>query len=281
VRVTDNLMSPQVGAGTIEYEWLTWPEAAEHARQDTPVVISVGATEQHGPHLPLATDWAVPAALLRLAARKRHMIIGPHLRLGYRSRPGSGGGQHFPGTLSLRATTFMAVLEDVLSELVRTGFRRIMVYNWHFENSGFVYEPAFLVSERCPDTHIVVVEEPMPKFSEADLAVLFPDGFPGFELEHAAVIETSLFSYFRPDAIRTDKICDDAPLRHPPYDVLPIDPAMSTPTGVLAEATKGDANKGALLADRISDHIVAIVNREFPDATAPAQSTDGTVIGVH
>ncbi|HET6499789.1 MAG TPA: creatininase [Amycolatopsis sp.] len=275
--MSDDLMSPRVEAGTVEYEWMTWPEAAEHAGRGTPVVISVGATEQHGPHLPLATDWAVPAALLRLAARKQPMIIGPHLRLGYRSRPGSGGGQHFPGTLSLRATTFMAVLEDVLDELVRTGFRQIMIYNWHFENAGFVYEPAFLVSQRSPDTRIVVVEDPMPRFSEADLAMLFPDGFPGLELEHAAVIETSLFHHFRPAAIRSGEIRDDAPLRHPPYDVLPIDPAMSTPSGVLAEATKGSAAKGALLADRISDHIAAIVNREFGDLPAPATELEEMV----
>jgi creatinine amidohydrolase len=274
VRVTDDLMSPHVGAETVEYEW------PEEARQDTPVVISVGATEQDGPHLPLATNWAIPEALLRLAAPKRRLIIGPHLRLDYRSRPGSGGGQHFPGTLSLRATTFMAVLEDVLSELVRGGFRRILIYNWHFENAGFVYEPAFLVSERSPDTRIVIVEEPMRTFTDEDLAVLFPARFPGFELEHAALVETSLFAYFRPGAIRADKVCDDVPLRHPPYDVLPIDPAMSTPTGVLAAATQASAAKGELLADRISDHIVLIAEAEFSESGAVSSAPETAVADV-
>src|SRR4051812_14237803 len=65
-------------------------------------------------------------------------------------------GQHFPGTVSLRATTFMDVLEDVL-KLKRTGFRNIALYNWHFENAGFVYEPAYLVSEQKPELKIVVI----------------------------------------------------------------------------------------------------------------------------
>jgi creatinine amidohydrolase len=275
--VTDDLMSPHVGAGTSEYEWCTWQEVAEEARRDTPVVVSVGATEQHGPHLPVCADWAIPEALLRLAARKRRLLIGPHLRLGYRSRPGSGGGQHFPGTLSLRATTFMAVLEDVLSELVRSGFSRIVVYNWHFENTGFVYEPAFLVSERSPNTRIVIVEDAIPTFTDDDLAVVFPGGFPGLDLEHAAVIETSLFAYFRPEAIRADRICDDAPLRHPPYDVLPIDLTMSTPTGVLAAATQASAAKGELLAERISDHLVRIIDQEFPEPGAMPHVPDSAV----
>jgi creatinine amidohydrolase len=232
------------------------------------VVISVGATEQHGPHLPVSADWAIPQALLRLAAAERHFVVGPVLRLGYRSRPGSGGGQHFPGTLSLRATTLMAVLEDVLNELVRAGFTRIVVYNWHFENSGFVYEPAFLVSERHPQVKIVVVEQGLPPFSDEDLAELFPDGFPGLDLEHASLIETSLFAYLRPGAIRKDRICDDAPLRHPPYDVVPIDTTMSTASGVLASATKASAEKGKLLAERISEHILNIIESEFPASSS-------------
>jgi creatinine amidohydrolase len=264
VYVIDDLMCPRIGAGTAEYEWMTWPEIAEEARRNTPVVIAVGATEQHGPHLPVSADWAIPQALLRLAAAKRHFVVGPALRLGYRSRPGSGGGQHFPGTLSLRATTLMAVLEDVLNELVRTGFTRIVVYNWHFENAGFIYEPAFLVAERHPQIKIVVVEQGIPRLREEDLAELFPGGFPGFELEHASLIETSLFAYLRPEAIREDRICDDAPMRHPPYDVVPIDTTMSTATGVLASATNASAEKGKLLAERISEHILDIIASEFP-----------------
>jgi creatinine amidohydrolase len=143
-----------------------------------------------------------------------------------------------------------------------------------------VYEPAFLVSERSPDTRIVIVEEPMPTFTDEDLVVLFPAGFPGFELEHAAVIETSLFAYFRPRAIRADKVCDDAPLRHPPYDVLPIDPAMSTPTGVLAAATQASAAKGELLAGRISDHIVRIADAEFPEFSAVSSAPETAVADV-
>jgi creatinine amidohydrolase len=141
------------------YREMTWPEIAEAARADIPVAIPIGATEQHGHHLPVCTDWLIPEKLLEAASHRTDLVVGQFVPFGYRSRPGSGGGQHIPGTLSLRATTYIALLEDVLSELKRAGFRNIVLYNWHYENSGFIYEPAFLISEKHPELKILVMED--------------------------------------------------------------------------------------------------------------------------
>ena len=147
------------------YDEMTWEEIAQAAAQQTPVVIPIGATEQHGPHLPVCTDWALPNAILRAVAQQRRVLAGPAVTFGYKSRPSSGGGQGFPGTVSLRATTLMALITDILTELIRAGFRNFVIYNWHFENSNFVYEPAFLVGEQHPEVKIVVVESAIPDFS--------------------------------------------------------------------------------------------------------------------
>src|SRR4030088_1863025 len=48
VQVIDDLMCPRIGAGTAEYEWMTWQEIAEEARRDNPVIIAGGANQQHG-----------------------------------------------------------------------------------------------------------------------------------------------------------------------------------------------------------------------------------------
>jgi creatinine amidohydrolase len=246
------------------YPWMTWQEIGAEAAAGSTVVVAVGSTEQHGPHLPVCTDWVVPTEILHLAARERHFVVGPTIAFGYRSRPGSGGGQHFPGTVSLRATTLMAVIEDVLSELVRAGFGKIVLYNWHFENVGFVYEPAALVSERHPEIKIVVMEDALPALTEEEQAELWPDGFPGLALEHAAVIETSLWLHFEPRAVRLDRMVPDAPDRHPPYDVLPIDRTMTTASGSLSSPLGADAAKGELLARRTIGHLIDVLDREFP-----------------
>jgi creatinine amidohydrolase len=251
------------GPTPVLYQQMTWQEIDEAARADIPVVLPIGATEQHGPHLPVCTDFVLPERILLDAARRRRIVVGPFLPFGYRSRPGSGGGQHFPGTLSLRATTLMAVLEDVLTELVRTGFRRIVLYNWHYENSGFVYEPAFLVSDRHPDVTIVVIEDVNPDYTPERQQLLWPDFFPGLALEHAGVIETSLWLHHQPELVRTGRIAPDAPERVVNHDVLPIDTRLSTASGALASPVPASAEKGRLLTEWFVDRILDVLAEEF------------------
>lgn len=242
---------------------MTWQQIDAAARANLPIVIPIGATEQHGHHLPVGTDWVIPERIVREASRQRNLIVGPFIPFGYRSRPGSGGGQHFPGTVSLRATTFMSVLEDVLGEIARSGFRNIVLYNWHFENSNFVYEPAFLVSERNPDLKIVVIEDVNPDFTQEQLDAIWPDEFPGLALEHAAVIETSLWLHHEPAAVRTELLAPDAPQRVVKHDVVPIDVRLSTASGSLSSPVSATADKGRLLTRWLVERLVTILDDEF------------------
>ncbi len=247
---------------------MTWSEIADAARADMPIVVPIGSTEQHGHHLPVCTDWVIPERILETASRRSDLIVGPFVPFGYRSRPGSGGGQHFPGTVSLRATTFINLLEDILSELWRCGFRNIVLYNWHYENSGFVYEPAYLVAEQHPELKIVVIEDANPDFTEDRQRIIWPDGFPGLALEHAAVIETSLLMYHQPSAVRHDRMAPDAPERVVGHDVLPIDTRLSTASGVLASPMAASAEKGRLLTEWMVDRLIGILDEEFAGRTA-------------
>lgn len=257
------------------YRHMTWEEIAAAARADTPIVIPVGATEQHGRHLPVSTDWVLPEHVISEASRVRDLIVGPFIPFGYRSRPGSGGGQHFPGTVSLRATTFMSVLEDVLSELKRSGFRNIALYNWHFENAGFIYEPAYLVSEQNPELKIVVIEDVFPEFTADRRNAIWPHEFPGLALEHAAVIETSLWMHFDPSAVRDDRMAPDAPERVVNHDVVPIDTRMSTSSGSLSSPVSASAEKGLLLTGWLVERLVGILDDEFLETETVAGSRNG------
>jgi creatinine amidohydrolase len=254
---------------------MTWEEIAAAARADAPIVIPVGATEQHGRHLPVCTDWVLPEQIISEASRVRDLVVGPFIPFGYRSRPGSGGGQHFPGTVSLRATTFMSVLQDVLSELKRTGFRNIALYNWHFENAGFIYEPAYLVSEQNPELKIVVIEDVFPEFTEERRHAIWPDEFPGLALEHAAVIETSLWMHVDPSAVREDRMAPDAPERVVNHDVVPIDTRMSTSSGSLSSPVSATAEKGRLLTEWLVQRLIGIVDEEFSNHETPAGDRNG------
>lgn len=250
------------------YDKMTWEEIGRAASQQLPVVIPIGATEQHGPHLPVCTDWVLPKEILRAAAQQRRIIAGPAVTFGYKSRPASGGGQGFPGTISLRATTLMALITDILTELIRAGFGNLVLYNWHYENANFVYEPAYLVGNQYPGTKIVVVESAIPDFSPEVRDALWPQGFPGLAREHGALIETSLWMWHEESAVHTDRMRPDAPERIVPYDVIPIDPRMTTASGSLSSPMESSAEKGKLIADVLTEHIISIVDQEFPAVRA-------------
>jgi creatinine amidohydrolase len=94
--------------GAIQLDELTWPEVRREieAGRDT-VVIAFGATEQHGPHLPLSTDALMGDHLARLLADRLDAFVAPTVRVGCPSHHLA-----FLGTLSLGEETFSAVVGD-------------------------------------------------------------------------------------------------------------------------------------------------------------------------
>ena len=77
---------------------MTWPEIKAEIEAGTPIVLPVGAIEQHGPHLPLGTDTFIPQHLAKETAARHRMVVAPPLMYAAYSRPRSGGGRHFPGS---------------------------------------------------------------------------------------------------------------------------------------------------------------------------------------
>lgn len=225
-------------------EDMTWEEVRDAAAADLPVVLSIGSTEQHGPHLPLSTDCIIPVGIALRAASEVSLLVAPPIRYGAKSRALSGGGETFPGTISLLGITLIETLRDVLVGLGRSGFRKVCVQNWHFENAGFLWEACDLAIERSPELKLLLLEDPFPSFTDAELAALYPDGFPGWDVEHASIAETSMMLSLRPDLVRTDRIVDDQAARHPSWDVVPAPPEFIPQSGVLWRPSLASAELG-------------------------------------
>ena len=245
------------------YEEMTWPEVGDAAEAQKPVVIAVGSTEQHGPHLPLNTDVLLPVAVALEAAKQVDLIVAPPIRFGAMSRALSGGGETFPGTLSLRGATLIQMLHEVLGGLARAGFRRICVQNWHYENAGFLWEACDLASAQHREVRFLIVENPFGELNDAQIKQVFPKGFPGWDVEHASIIETSLMYVVRPDLVRTDKIVDDEAKRHPSWDVVPAPSDFIPKTGVLWHPSEGSPEIGRLVMKICADRLAEAVRKEF------------------
>ncbi len=240
---------------------LTWPEFAAKVEAQAPFFLPAGATEQHGPHLPLGVDVILPTAVCERVARKVGGVVAPTLAYGYKSQPRSGGGQDFPGTTSLDAQTFSLVVRDVIGDLGRHGVKRLAVVNGHFENAWPLVEGVDLATRELRrdgiDDMIVLRFEYWDFVRKETLDRVFPDGFPGMELEHASLIETSLMLLLRSDLVDMTKVPSDGPARFPPYDRTPVTPGLVPASGVLARVDGASAEKGQWLMD---DHVELITN---------------------
>jgi creatinine amidohydrolase len=266
-----------VNAASYRLGEITWFEFERFVREEVqPVVfLPTGSTEQHGPHLPLSTDVVLPQAIAERVAERVGGLVAPGVPYGYKSQPKSGGGNHFPGTLSLDASTFVAVVRDVINELARHGIRKVVVFDGHMENQWFIVEAIDLALRDCRregihDLRILKLGY-WTFISKETEAALFPDGFVSWELEHAAVMETSVMLHLRPDLVRSDLLPNHGPAEFPVYDTYPYDRSVIPPDGVLSSAAGATAAKGELVLAQIIPAIADAIHAAFDSPTEPTR----------
>ncbi len=109
---------------------LNWMDVEAYLQQDDRLMLVVGACEQHA-YLSLLTDTKIPLALADAASQQTGVLVAPPLNFGV-----SPYFLAYPGTISLRAETLMAVLEDMVRSVYGQGFRRLLVLNGHGGNRG-------------------------------------------------------------------------------------------------------------------------------------------------
>lgn len=119
------------------FAYLSWKQVDALSRDATLLILPTAAIEQHGPHLPIATDTLINNLLLGRALEK----LAPSLAV-YALPPVHYGksNEHigFPGTLSVSAATFMAVLRDLGSSIAAAGFKKLVLYNTHGGNTSLI-----------------------------------------------------------------------------------------------------------------------------------------------
>ena len=181
---------------TLLLEELTRDEARAQA-VDALIVVPVGATEQHGPHLPVGVDAFTVTHIARTAATEaaQHVpvIVAPTLAFG-------SSHHHLPfgGTMSLGTETYYRVLVDLLESLIAGGFRRMFVLNGHGGNNELIQ----LAARDLALKHRVNIAAASYWTIAAD-ALVAAQATPTTELPgHSGEFETSLMLALRPDLVR-------------------------------------------------------------------------------
>lgn len=247
---------------------LPWTEYDRQVRGGaTTVLLPVGALEQHGPHLSMNPDVLIPTAVCARVAQGLGALVAPGFAYGYKSQQKSGGGNHLPGTTSLDGATLSGTVKDVLRELARHGVRKVAMVNGHFENSAFLVEGVDLALRELGWAGIhdfrVVLLSYWDFVGEDTIARIYPDGFPGWAVEHGGVLETSLMLHLHPELVDMSQVVDQPPASFPPYDCYPVRPEWTPPSGCLSSARNASAAHGRLLLQVCVEGIVAALRTEF------------------
>jgi creatinine amidohydrolase len=110
-------------------ENMNWKMVEDYLKGDDRIVIVLGATEEHGPNS-VATDTQCPWEIAKVACERAGVILAPYLPFGP-----SSFSLDYPGTVSLRARTYLDLIQDILDSLVRSGFKRILFFSGHGGNT--------------------------------------------------------------------------------------------------------------------------------------------------
>ena len=247
---------------------LTWPDYDAAIRDGkTPILIPIGSMEQHGHHMPLHVDVLLPTEFARRVALEIGGLVAPPFTYGYKSHQKCGGGNHMPGTTGLDGATLVAALKDVIKEFARHGARKMCLVNGHFENSWFIIEAIDLALRELrwdgiTDVKVVVLSY-WDFVDKAAIAKLYPDGFPGWDLEHGGVLETSLMLALYPQLVHLDRALDVIPAVFPPYDVYPVNKSLTPASGTLSSPKDASVAKGHILLEVCTTGIIAALRAEF------------------
>lgn len=178
---------------------LTWEDVRDLDRARTVAILPIGAIEAHGPHLPLATDVVIARAMARAGAERLDTlgfaaVILPALP--YTAAPFAAG---FAGTVSVSATTVVALVLDIARELKRQEFAGLVLANAHLDPAHLeaLDQAAVRAREECliPVVH--------PSLVRGAIAERLGEEFQSGAC-HAGRYEGSIVLAERPDLVRED-----------------------------------------------------------------------------
>ena len=255
----------------MQWEELTAPEFAAAVQETGVCVIALGVIERHSDHLPLGTDFLVGHKIACLAAKKEPAVVFPPFYFGqiYEARC-------FPGTVTIKPTLLLELIQGVFDEIGRNGFKKIIVVNAHGGND---YLLPFLAQcalwEEKPYSLYIPTELLTPERHQ-EWKTLRETTFGG----HACEQETSGVYGTYPHLVRKDKVPAQpgAPLGrmgHLPPTFTGIGWYSDYPQHYAGDARPATEEKGQVLVRLVAetlaeyiaavkaDQVVPVLNNEF------------------
>jgi creatinine amidohydrolase len=169
----------------VSWSEISWVEAEKRLKTCKTAIIPLGSVEQHGPHLPLGTDWIIAQELAKRISEKTGAAVLPVLPFGYAEYH-----MDFPGTLTLTQDHLREVMLDVCRSVLKSGIKRILFVNGHGGNLASLRSVCLKLREEFGV--LCAVAQWFDIFDEVE----------GWKAtEHGGMIETCLMMGIRPDLV--------------------------------------------------------------------------------
>ena len=254
------------------HAYLSYVDIEEYLKTKDTILVPMASTEQHGPHLPLYTDTITAIEVSERISEAIGVLHTPPLWAGYSPQHMYGPGQG-RGTVTLRASTLLNLMNDVARSLIHHGFNRIIFINGHGSNVKVVdpvlrklrYETGALISfvkpymERYTGILEGLMENP-------------PEETPGW---HSSELETSQDMAWNPDLVRMERAVDtrahspaflpdsfkkndglpDTDFEGYEYFSFPMDHHEFVENGIIGNPMRATAEKGEESFRRLSEHV--------------------------
>jgi len=247
---------------TIRMDQMTWPDIKSAiAKGSETVVVAVGSTEQHGPHLPTMTDTRIGDEVAqRVAMRLGHTLQASTIRVGCSSHH-----LGFSGTISLRDETLKMIIFDYMDSLVRSGFKRIVFLPMHGGNFPTVQAVVKEARQAHHGIEIIGVTD-LAKLLDCLNAASAEFGIsPSESGAHAGESETSIMLALEKDLVLADRFAPGhvGPTGEKELKIL-REQGMGALTriGVLGDPRRASAEKGEAYLDRLTEFLVEEIKKQ-------------------
>lgn len=230
---------------------VAWPSVPTNAT----LLVPVGSTEQHGPHLPFDTDTLIAQAVCqRVADRNNRILVAPPIAIA-----ASGEHQDFRGTISIGVDVLRSVLVEV-ARSASTWTRRILFVNGHGGNLTALDSAVRQARTEGRDVAWVACAT-----DAVDL--------------HAGFTETSLVLHLRPESVATHRatVGDTRPLSEILGLLQTGGVAAVSATGVLGDPTGASAAAGAETLEAMVTAVSSRLDRWQPDPRGQLQKLEQAV----
>jgi creatinine amidohydrolase len=241
---------------------LTAEDLRAKAAANAIVVLPVASVEQHGPHLPVGVDTflceAVCKAGAELAVKDQPVVVAPTLWCGMAEHH-----MAFGGTFTFDIPTYKAVLLSFLKSIERHGFKRVFIVNGHGGNIAALNS---FLPDFARETGLTLYATTYFELSRDDLAQFLEDQK---SVHHACEVETSMMMVVAPATVKHERLGEAfGMLNGDPRKAHPAARFHSfkdlTPSGVVGDARRANAQKGEKLLDVCAQGLAATLkNREM------------------